>query len=459
MADIASALRMPNPEHIGERLITALEASLSPIAPLIADPKGDVCGMPADTRVKVVLGLIVDSGLTAVNSQVAAPLSSAPMDPQGDNAVASGKLIRRELVSMLHFGVCVHADLPAQIVIMPNLLSLYDGGSGIDEAAKAVSELSSLGWWQQHDFIPFAPWRCAPRGAVPRKDGGVARSIVDQGAPRNELRTRPEMEPVMSLNEACRLGRERDEVKPRFSDLAHNASILLHIAEQLDEPVFTVAFDFSKYFQQLWFQGGELWRMGSLLPMADASGHASELLSIHTELVMSMGLTPSSDIAQRLGNVLMQVFSHRLQAAERELGISQTGVEQRWRAARAELPHDMLGSQSRMHDAMQYTDDPAFLIVGVQRTILAITVWHEIISGSGLLPAKQSKWQIGAGVHWLGGCCYPGLGIMWVPKDKALRVRERIQTVLDGTCTPKSYTRRSWASLSTSSTSPAFPAR
>ena len=51
----------------------------------------------------------------------------------------------------------------------------FPGQSGIDEAARAVSELSSLGWWQQHDFIPFAPWRCAPRGAVPRKDGGAAR--------------------------------------------------------------------------------------------------------------------------------------------------------------------------------------------------------------------------------------------------------------------------------------------
>ena len=42
-------------------------------------------------------------------------------------------------------------------------------------------------------------------------------------------------------------------------------------------------------------------------------------------------------------------------------------------------------------------------------------------------------------MRWLGGCCYPSLGVMWVPLDKALRVRERIQTVLDGTCTPIEY--------------------
>ena len=157
-------------------------------------------------------------------------------------------LADRELLSMLQFGVCVHAELPPQIVIFPNLLSLYDGESGIDAAAKAVSELTSLGWWQQHDFVPFAPWRCAPRGAVPRKDGGAARGIVDQGAPRTPLFTRPGHEPVRSLNDACRQGRERREVKPRFSDLARNAAILLHVADAIEEPVFTVAFDFSKYF-------------------------------------------------------------------------------------------------------------------------------------------------------------------------------------------------------------------
>jgi len=345
----------------------------------------------------------------------------------------------RELVTMLRFGVCVHAELPPQIIIMPNLLSLYDGKSGINEAAAAVSELSGFGWWQQHDFIPFAPWRCAPRGAVPRKDGGAARGIVDQGAPRTPLYTQLTHEPVRSLNEACREGRERREVKPRFADLARNASILLHAADTIGEPLFTIAFDFSKYFHQLWFRPDELWRMGSLLPLADDRGAAAEVLSIHTEMVMSMGLTPSSEIAQRLANALLQVFSQRLRAAEARQGWQQSPQERRWRAGRAHLPHDALGPQDRLHDALMYCDDPAMCVVGVKRAALAIRVWHEMIGGSGLMPAKTQKWQIGAGVQWLGGCCFPALGVMWVPRDKALRVRARIQTVLDGACTPKEY--------------------
>ena len=377
------------------------------------------------------------SGVPTLLDTAAAPFTSHLNVPFIETLFAG--IADQELLSMMRFGVCTHAELPAQIVIFPNLLSLYDGDSGINEAARAVSELTQFGWWQQHDFIPFAPWRCAPRGAVPRKDGGVARGIVDQGAPRTELFTRPAFEPVTSLNDACRAGRERAEVKPRFGDLAKNASILLHAGELIGEPVYTIAFDFAKFFHQLWFRSDELWRMGSLLPLADSSGAADELLSIHTEMVMSMGLTPSSEIAQRLANALMQVFSERLIAAEEAQGWARSDAEMQWRARRASLPTDMLGPASRLHDAMCYTDDPCWVVVGTKRTALAVRVWHEIIIGTGLMPAKHPKWQIGAGVRWLGGCCYPSLGIMWIPQDKALRVCERIQTVLDGTCTPKTY--------------------
>jgi len=92
----------------------------------------------------------------------------------------------------------------------------------------------------------------------------------------------------------------------------------------------------------------------------------------------------------------------------------------------------MLGSNQRFWDCMQYTDDPVWLVLGVRRTTIAIRIWHEIITGTGLMPAKASKWQIGAGVTWLGGCIYPSLGLMWVPRDKARRAIERIEGVLDG---------------------------
>ena len=151
---------------------------------------------------------------------------------------------------MVLFGVSTGTALPHQIVIMPNLLSLYDGASGIHAAAHSVNELSALGWWQQHAFIPFAPWRCAPRGAVPRKDGGEARGIVDQGGPRTLLLTSHSRERVPALNDECKARQVRKEIKPRFGDAARNACILRHIGDIAGVPLFALAWDFAKFFHQ-----------------------------------------------------------------------------------------------------------------------------------------------------------------------------------------------------------------
>eukprot|EP00966_Prymnesium_polylepis_P169280 3914155-Prymnesium_polylepis.1 len=81
------------------------------------------------------------------------------------------------------------ADLEHQIVIFPSLLSLYDVEGGVEAVAREYGELQRRGWYEKGDFIPFAPWRCAPRGAVARKDGGLPPGIVEEGQPRKELVT------------------------------------------------------------------------------------------------------------------------------------------------------------------------------------------------------------------------------------------------------------------------------
>ena len=92
--------------------------------------------------------------------------------------------------------------------------------------------------------------------------------------------------------------------------------MLRHIADKLGLPVFTIAVDFSKYFHQCFFTARELWKCGALMPRAAEGGGASDQLDAWTELVMSMGLVPSSEIAQRLSNALMQAFSRELAKAE-----------------------------------------------------------------------------------------------------------------------------------------------
>ena len=42
----------------------------------------------------------------------------------------------------------------------------------------------------------------------------------------------------------------------------------------MQQPVFTIAFDFAKFFHQLRFRPEELWKMGAMMPMAGPDGAA-----------------------------------------------------------------------------------------------------------------------------------------------------------------------------------------
>ena len=93
----------------------------------------------------------------------------------------------KELLGLAKWGVRTKAELEPQIVIMPNLFSLYECAGGVDAVVDELNVLGGKGWYSWQKLIPFAPWRAAPRGAVPRADGGPPRGIVDQGAPTHPV--------------------------------------------------------------------------------------------------------------------------------------------------------------------------------------------------------------------------------------------------------------------------------
>jgi hypothetical protein len=190
----------------------------------------------------------------------------------------------RELVSMLRGGVTLKTGMTPQIVIMPNLNSLYSGtsGVGLDAVTDALHDLVGRGWYSTHEFIPFVPWRCAPRGAVERPGGGVPRGIVDNGGPRRELRTQPSGHPVESVNSAAGPMRPPPgtadvdtkwhlEDKPWFADACTSALILGDIGRRSGQPVFTFSFDFKFFFHQLFLRYGEWWLVTLLQPLKKRS--------------------------------------------------------------------------------------------------------------------------------------------------------------------------------------------
>ena len=152
-------------------------------------------------------------------------------------------------------------------------------------------------------------------------------------------------------------------------------------------------------------------------------GGASQNMRCFTEHVMTMGLSPSSQIAQRLANALMLVFYQRLDVAIEAAGLSVAPEAAELLKVRAALPHDAFGTQARMFSAVQFTDDPAIQVVGVERMVLAIKVWHEMLGpdGCNFMYAKMAKWQLSVGVVWCGAGIAPSLGAVWIPKAKSMR--------------------------------------
>lgn len=383
----------------------------------------------------------------------------------------------RELVDMLCDGVQLKADLAHQIVIMPNLLSLYTD-VGVDAVADELDDMLKRDWWGSSCFLPFVPWRASPRGAVPRPQGGPPRGIGDLGAPRPRCgpptnpsaHAQPSDElapglldtagaPVHSVNLSTRCGHRQaamarrlrldprtdawwPEVKPTLGDVATNGAILQHAANLTGEVVITIAFDFSKFFHQMFFHPSSYWMLGSIMAERNhEAGGASDRLRCMTEYVMTMGLSPASQLAQRLANAIMQAFCRRFDAEEERHRDQLPGEHRDWLAARASLPHDDYGTMARLFDATCYTDDPLLQVVGAARAVRALAVWHGMIGDDGarLMAAKQAKWQVSIGAIWTGIGVSPALGIVWVPRAKALRAIADINIALSGAMSAESF--------------------
>lgn len=246
-----------------------------------------------------------------------APLLPAPLQHLDTNFIrtALAGSADEELVSMFDFasggGVNFRDELPPQIVILPPLLSLFEG---IHQAAAEIGELAQRGWYTLGDHIPTFPFRCPGRGTVPRKDGVPRRGIVDQGGPRKQpLLTRFGREPVHSLNERSKAAGWGGEPKPTLEQAAGNHACLLRLADISGVCLIVIAIDFRYFFHQFLFEAAQVWKMGAMLPVCASPG-GGVAWQFGLELVMSMGARPSSRVAQRFANELMALLLLQLQS-------------------------------------------------------------------------------------------------------------------------------------------------
>ena len=356
----------------------------------------------------------------------------------------------REVVSMILGGVRFKVDaqeiapdkrLQPYIVLQPNLLSMYLDGNA-DAAAQQVQDMVEQGWVQLFSStdIISCPFIISPGGVVSKAGTTEKRGIRDRGAPRKRLRTVRSGLEVESSNVVTRRAFWNHEDKPTLQDAAGNGALARELGILNEEPTFEIALDYSKYFHRLDYADSEVWQMGSYMPGYDTRGEkAHDACSQGVDLVMTMGATPASQIAQRFGSAKNGILFKAMDAEEsaRWATAGNTDLTPACKAAleaRSSLPHDSFGTMARLFDIIQYTDDERLVVVGVDRTIRILRHHWRLIGPPGLnVPlSRPAKQQLGACVTWLGGCTAASVGLVWLPQDKALRVARDLATTLAG---------------------------
>ena len=349
----------------------------------------------------------------------------------------------KELLDFLTNGVRFNADMDehVQMLLAPNLLSLYRDG-GIGAAAEQADDMVRMGFIATYEGIPCIPLRIIPRGVVSKIGTNELRGISDQGAPRANasrppLLTSDTKVEVLSLNTVCRAGDWSPEVKDTVENATQNGAVLRAMADAVDEPVFEISCDYSKFFHRVFYNESELYQMGALVPTQGGE------LKIALELVMTMGAVPSSQIAQRLACALVQLLYRHMDKAEEAAATSYGPVGDSIMEARAKLPPDSYGPMARWYNILMYSDDASIKLCGIKRTVRFLIIYYHTVGSGGLsVPlSRAAKQQIGTCVKWLGCFSAAGIGIVWLPADKAIRAASGILTTLEGRMEVGEYRR------------------
>ena len=154
-----------------------------------------------------------------------------------------------------------------------------------------------------------------------------------------------------------------------------------------------------------------------------------------SERRLGFGAKLSSNVAQRFSEALLFLLREDMDALEAQQPLDMRPSAQQWREARSKISSRLgsrLSDQSRLYFVHMYTDDPIFGVVGVERALRLLKVWHTLTQKVRLLMAIPEKRNLGTWAPWLGVLLCAGLGLVIVPKAKLLRTSQRIGLLLAG---------------------------
>ena len=165
------------------------------------------------------------------------------------------------------------------------------------------------------------------------------------------------------------------EYKPTLKAVALDVAILAYPArcrKPMVQPIFVFVDDFHN-FSQLPIASEELWKSivagFSTQHLADSSPPRIQFVA---EYRLGFGIAINSNVCQRLANFILHVFMQQFRHEESLLQPEEAPCVQNWLRTRRKLGETTGRWEDTLFCAHIYTDDPIFMVIGVQRTLRAL---------------------------------------------------------------------------------------
>ena len=338
----------------------------------------------------------------------------------------------QELVSMLIEGASYKADLEEQVVLLPHQISFQNGMTLIQVE---MEKLTKMGFYSVFTQMPFLPIRLTPRGSVPRaSDPARPRPTSNGSAPHKEVLD-TDGKVVVPINVAAtgEKGKWPKEPKPTVSYVLACLVVFMYAAEYLNTSAFMLSDDCTNFFNQLFLRPEERWQEVTL--MQDPITKKPMWVA---ENVVSFGISPASNIAQRWADALMAIVLREFALRDSEwMESHKCSRTAEYVARRKELNVKGDTMQHALAVAPMYTDDSLPIIVGPDRVLRFIFVWHHVFSTARVM--MSPKKQLGVRVLWIGVSFVSCLGIAFISLAKRMKASNQIRYVLTGKATLEEY--------------------
>lgn len=280
----------------------------------------------------------------------------------------------QHLLANLLEGVRFDADVELQAVFVPHLTSLP---LGLDSVEAELRRMSSLGWYESFDDLPFwpiylnaqgstarklEPWRFrrTTEGGGPRRatyDASGLRAISINAASRVEhmpqhflsdsrpqfrlwlaSRNLPPTEPAPEPSESSSATKWPKEHKPGLTETMRDIALLRRAAEVTAQPIYSFDDDVKDYFNQLAMASCELWKL-CLFFLFSSSPRTPEHapLPFVSEKRLGFGTHPASNIAQRFSNAFLDLFREEMDTLDAARVSNPSAAERDWFLRRLRL--------------------------------------------------------------------------------------------------------------------------